>query len=70
MSFNFQNFMTAIGELVPAVGRAVIALHPENPNEAVKIALGVELIQAATAILHQSTSPAPTQPAQPGVTTS
>lgn len=60
MSFNFNDFISAIGELVPAVGRAVVTLHPNNPNEALKIALGVELIQAATAILHKSTgAPAP-----------
>lgn len=59
MSFNFNNFMDAMSKLLPAVGEAVIALHPNNPNEALKIGLGVNLIQAATQILHQSATVVP-----------
>lgn len=56
MSFNFENFMTAMAKLLPAVGEAVIALHPNNPNEALKIQVGTQLISMIAASLHQSTA--------------
>jgi hypothetical protein len=59
MSFNFENFMTAMAKLLPAVGEAVIALHPNNPNEAQKIQVGMQLISMIAASLHQSSANVP-----------
>jgi hypothetical protein len=56
VNFNFDNFMTAMAKLLPAVGEAVIALHPNNPNEALKIQVGTQLISMIAASLHQTTA--------------
>jgi hypothetical protein len=58
MSFNFENFMSAMAKLLPAVGEAVIALHPNNAAEALKIQVGTQLISMIAASLHQSTATA------------
>jgi hypothetical protein len=58
MSFNFENFMSAMAKLLPAVGEAVIALHPNNATEALKIQVGTQLISMIAASLHQSTATA------------
>jgi hypothetical protein len=58
MSFNFDNFMSAMAKLLPAVGEAVIALHPNNATEAMKIQVGTQLISMIAASLHQSTATA------------
>jgi hypothetical protein len=68
MSFNLDNFLSAVAKTVPAVGEAVIALHPNNPNEALKIQVGAQLLQMFVASLHQvaTSAPAPTtDPAPP-----
>lgn len=57
MSFKFTDFVDAMAKLLPVVGEAVITLHKDNPNEAFKIGVGVDLIQAAATILHQSAAP-------------
>jgi hypothetical protein len=62
VSFNFDNFMSAVAKMVPAVGEAVIALHPNNATEAVKIQIGAQLIQAIAASLHQSAAKDPAAP--------
>lgn len=56
MSFNFENFMSAMAKLLPAVGEAVIALHPNNATEALKIQVGTQLISMIAASLHQTTN--------------
>lgn len=58
MSFNFENFLAGMAKLLPAVGEAVIALHPNNPNEALKIQVGTQLITAIAASLHESSQAA------------
>lgn len=58
MSFNFNNFLAAMAKILPAVGETVIALHPNNPNEALKIQVGTQLITAIAATLHESASSA------------
>lgn len=69
MSFNFDKFMSAMAKILPAVGETVIALHPNNPNEALKIQLGTQLISAIAQTLHQSATTEPaadsTPPDQP-----
>lgn len=65
MSFNFQNFMDAMAKLLPAVGEAVVALHPNNPNEALKIQVGTQLISMIAASLHQSTATAQVNATEP-----
>lgn len=61
MSFNFENFLSAMAKILPAVGETVIALHPGNANEAIKIQVGTQLISAIVASLHQSaTAPSDT----------
>jgi hypothetical protein len=54
MSFNFDNFISAMAKMLPAVGEAVIALHPNNATEALKIQVGTQLIQVIAGSLHQS----------------
>lgn len=54
MSFNFTNFMDAMAKLLPAVGEAVIALHPGDAPEAMKIQFGTQLIGILAASLHQT----------------
>lgn len=56
MSFNFDNFMNAMAKLLPAVGETVIALHPGNPDEAMKIRVGAGLVKAIVDSLHQSSA--------------
>jgi hypothetical protein len=58
MSIKFDDFMAAMSKLLPAIGETVVALHPNNANEAMKIGLGINLIQAAATILHQSATDA------------
>lgn len=67
MSFNFENFMAAMAKLLPAVGETVIALHPGNVNEAIKIQVGTQLISAIAASLHQSATAPSDAPAPPEV---
>lgn len=62
MSFNFDNFMSAMAKILPAVGETVIALHPSNTNEAIKIQVGTQLISAIAASLHQSAAKASDAP--------
>lgn len=62
MSFNFDNFMAAMAKILPVVGETVIALHPNNANEALKIQVGTQLISAIAASLHQSASAPLTAP--------
>lgn len=59
MSFNFDNFLSAMAKIIPVVGETVIALHPNNPNEALKIQVGSQLIAAIAASLHQSAAQSP-----------
>ena len=63
MSFNFDNFMAAMGKILPAVGETVIALHPANVAESIKIQLGTQLITAIAASLHESAAATPEPPA-------
>lgn len=54
MSFNFDNFLSAMAKMLPAVGEAVIALHPGNAAEAIKIQVGTQLISAIASSLHEA----------------
>jgi len=67
MSFNFDNFMTAMAKLLPVVGETVIALHPDNPNEAMKIRVGAGLVKAIVDSLHQSSDSAQASDPNSGV---
>ena len=58
MSFNFDNFLSAMAKMLPAVGEAVIALHPNSAAEAIKIQVGTQLISAIAASLHQASTTA------------
>lgn len=60
MSFNFDGFMQAMSQMLPAVGQAVTILHPGNEQEALKIQMGVAMIQALANAIHQGTVPTPT----------
>ena len=64
---SFDNFLAAAAKTLPVVGEAVIALHPNNPNEAMKIQVGAQLVQMFVASLHQvaTSSVAAAAPAQP-----
>lgn len=66
MSFNFDNFMSAMAKILPAVGETVIALHPGNAAEAIKIQAGTALIQAIASSLHQSATAEPAAPVPQG----
>lgn len=65
MSFNFDSFMTAMSQMLPAVGQAVTVLHPGAEQEAMKIQMGVAMVQALVSIIHQSTASAPATPPAP-----
>lgn len=65
MSFNFDNFMQAMSHMLPVVGQAVTMLHPENGKEALKIQLGVAMVQALADALHQASVPAAEVPKEP-----
>ena len=70
MSFNFDNFLSAMAKILPAVGETVIALHPGNTAEAIKIQVGTQLITAIATTLHESaqaTAPAAQEAAGPNV---
>jgi hypothetical protein len=54
---NLNNFLAAMTKILPVVGETVIALHPNNPNEALKIRVGAELVKAIADSLHQSSTP-------------
>jgi hypothetical protein len=67
MTFNFDKFMTALSGMIAPIGEAVTLLHPGNTNEALKIKVGVALLQGIAetlhASLHQAQMPAPEAPA-------
>lgn len=63
MSFNFDNFLSAMAKMLPAVGEAVIALHPNNAAEALKIQIGTQLISAIATSLHQASAAPSDDPA-------
>lgn len=69
MSSNFDRFLSAVTSMLPAVGQAVVTLHPDNAQEALKIQVGTALIQGIVAALHQSSVPAADPVAPPQVAT-
>lgn len=63
MKFNLSNILDALSAGLPAIGQMVVALHPADTKEEIKIAAGVQLVQILAASLHQVTSAAPATPA-------
>jgi hypothetical protein len=64
MSFNFSAFISAMTQMLPAVGQAVEALHPGDDQEALKINVGTALITGiATALQSAPSAPAAALPA-------
>lgn len=63
MKFNLSNILDALAAGLPAIGQMVVALHPADTAEEIKIAAGVQLVQILAASLHQVTSAAPATPA-------
>lgn len=64
MKFNLSHILDALSAGLPAIGQMVVALHPGDTAEEVKIAAGVQLVQILAASLHQvaASAPAPAQP--------
>lgn len=69
MKFNLSNLLDALSAGLPAIGQMVVALHPADTAEEIKIAAGVQLVQILAASLHQvaasapAAAPAPADPA-------
>lgn len=61
--FNLSNILDALSAGLPAIGQMVVALHPGDTPEEIKIAAGVQLVQILAASLHQVASTAPAAPA-------
>lgn len=57
---NLKNFLASMAAMLTPIGEAVIAMHPNNPNEAFKIELGTQLLQGVAATLLQSVNAAQT----------
>lgn len=68
---NLKSFLAGLEAAVPAVGQIVVAMHPENATEGVKIAAGVELFKLVAAGMHQiaAASASPAVPAPAGMQT-
>lgn len=62
MKFNLSNILDALSAGLPAIGQMVVALHPGDTAEEIKIAAGVQLVQILAASLHQVAVNAPAQP--------
>lgn len=62
MKFNLSNILDALSAGLPAIGQMVVALHPADTAEEIKIAAGVQLVQILAASLHQVAAGAPAQP--------
>jgi len=54
MSFSFEKFMHAMSTMLAPIGEAVTMLHPGNTNEALKIKVGVAMIQGIAQALHDA----------------
>lgn len=64
MKFNLSNILDALAAGLPSIGQMVVALHPGDTAEEIKIAAGVQLVQILAASLHQvAASAAPAAPA-------
>lgn len=59
MKFNLSNILDALSAGLPAIGQMVVALHPGDAAEEIKIASGVQLVQILAASLHQVATSAP-----------
>lgn len=53
MKFNLSNILDALAVSLPNIGQMVVALHPGDTAEEIKIAAGVQLVQILAASLHQ-----------------
>ena len=64
MKFNLSNILDALSAGLPAIGQMVVALHPADTAEEIKIAAGVQLVQILAASLHQVAASAPADATQ------